>query len=90
MKELAPIAAKLLIEDGYTVGTDLGVFTSGRTIRKGCITSMLLVVYEKRISYAKEKKGHVGLIAERYIQSLKLNGLKMPHRSRGEIITQPR
>ena len=65
MKEIAPTAAKILIEDGYTVGTDLGEFTSGQTIRKGCITSMLLVVYEKRISYAKEKKGHVGLIAEK-------------------------
>ena len=63
MKDLAPTAAKLLIEDGYTVGTDLGVFTSGRAIRKGCITSMLLVVYETRILDAKTKKDHVELLA---------------------------
>ena len=63
MKQLAPTAAKLLIEAGYTVGADLGEFTSGRTITKGCIASMLLVVYEKIISDAKANKDHVELLA---------------------------
>ena len=53
----------LLIEAGSTVGANLGEFTSGRTITKGCIASMLLVVYEKIISDAKAKKDHVELLA---------------------------
>ena len=63
MKELAPTAAKLLIEAGYTVGADLGEFASGRTITKGCITSMILVVYEKIILDSKAKKDNVEFLA---------------------------
>ena len=63
MKELAPTAAKLLIEARYTVGANLGELTSGRTITNGCIASMLLVIYETIISYAKAKKYHVKLLA---------------------------
>ena len=59
MKELAPTSETLLIEAGYIVGANLGEFTSGRTITKECIASMLLVVYETIISDAKEKKDHV-------------------------------
>ena len=63
MKELAPTATKLLIQAGYTVGANLGEFTSGRTITKGCIAYMILVVYETIISDAKAKKYHVELLA---------------------------
>ena len=63
MKELATTVAKLLIEAGYTVGADLGEFTSGRTITKGCIASMLLVVYETIMLDAKANKYHVGFLA---------------------------
>ena len=63
MKELAPTAAKLLIEAGYTVGANLDEFNSGRTITKGCIASMLLVVYETIILDAKAKKDHAELLA---------------------------
>ena len=63
MKELASTAAKLLIEAGYTVGANLGEFTSGRTITKGFIASMLLVVYETIISDTNSKKEHVKLLA---------------------------
>ena len=63
MKKLAPTAAKVLIEAGYTVGANLGEFTSGRTITKGCIASMLLVVYETIIPDAKAKKEHAKLLA---------------------------
>ena len=63
MKELAPTAEKLLIEAGYTVGANIGEFTSGRTIIKGCVASMILVVYETIISDSKAKKYHVELLA---------------------------
>ena len=63
MKEREPTAAKLLIEARYTVGANLGEFTSGRTITKGCIAPILLVVYETIISDAKANKYHVKLLA---------------------------
>ena len=53
MKEVAPTAEKLLIEAGYNVGANIGEFNSGQTITKGCIASMLLLVYETIISDAK-------------------------------------
>ena len=63
MKYIAPIAAKLLIRAGYSVGANLGEFTSVQAITKGCIASMLLVVCEKIILYAKANKYHVKLLA---------------------------
>ena len=63
MKDLAPTAANFLIGDVYIVGADLGEFTSGRNITKGCIAYMLLVVYETRISDAKAKKDRVEFLA---------------------------
>ena len=63
MKKLAPTEAKLLIEAGYTVGANIGEFTSGRTIIKGCIASMIFVVYETIILDAKAKTDHVELLA---------------------------
>ena len=63
IKGLAPTAAKLLIEAGYTVGANLGEFTSSRTITQGLIAFMLLVVYETIISDAKANKDHVKLLA---------------------------
>ena len=63
MKELAPKVTNILIEAGYTVGANLGEFISGRTITKGCIASMILVVYETIISDTKAKKDHFELLA---------------------------
>ena len=56
IEELAPKAEKILAEAGCNFGASLHTFTSNWKITKACIASILLMVYETRITGTKSNK----------------------------------
>ena len=67
--ELAPKAEFFKTKAGYTVGDDLGEFTSSQDFTKGRIAYILWVVYNDKISYAKAKKHHTDKLSEKVSSS---------------------
>ena len=61
--ELAQKAEKQLAKAVYTVGADLGEFTSSWDFAKGCIASILGLVYKNTISDSKSKKHNINKLS---------------------------
>ena len=76
MIELTPKAENLLTQVGYTLGADLGEITSSQDFTKVCISSIVWVVYNNTISYAKAKKNHIYKLAEKVSISGGANNLR--------------